>query len=287
MAGIPRDIVYTRYEGRRAIEWLRQSYAMFSRARLAWVLLLFAYGFALLVVAALPFIGPILFFVLKPVFAVGFLAATWTQERGGTPALSQLFQGFRSNLWRLVPLGVVLLVGTQLAFASTALIDGGKLLTFVTESGSGNLDQEAVLQRWEETLGDWRVQAGMLFAIVCAMPTVLALWWAPALVVFQNATVGLALGVSLRAALANWRAILRYLLTAFVFVTVLPSFAWTIIVLLLPAPVAVVMLFLLLLPYWVVVAATLQICEYVSYRDVFHAGETLAPLTRSGDQHAR
>jgi hypothetical protein len=287
MAGIPREIVYTRYEGRRAIEWLRQSYAMFSRARLAWVLLLFAYGFALLVVAALPLIGPILFFLLKPVFAVGFLAATWTQERGGAPALSQLFQGFRSNLWRLVPLGVVLLVGTQLAFASTALIDGGKLLAFVTESGSGNLDQEAMLQRWEETLGDWRVQAGMLFAILCAMPTVLALWWAPALVVFQNATIGLALGVSLRAALVNWRAILRYLLTAFVFVTVLPSLAWTIMVLLLPAPAAVVMLFLLLLPYWVAVAATLQICEYVSYRDVFHAGETLAPLTRGGDQHAR
>ena len=35
----------------------------------------------------------------------------------------------------------------------------------------------------------------------------------------------------------------------------------------------------LLLPYGIVLAATLHISDYVSYRDVFHGGETLAPLS--------
>ena len=233
MVAIPRDIVFTRYGGSRAGEWLRQSYAMFSQERLAWVLLLFAYYFALMVIVAIPFVGETLAFVLRPVFAVGFLAATWTQERGGVPALSQLFQGFRSNLWRLVPLGIVFIVGTQLALASGALIDGGKFLAFVTESGATPVDEAALYDRWQQTFGDTRVQAGLLFSTLCALPTVLALWWASALVVFQNATVPL------------------------------------------------------MLPYYAVVLATLHICDYVSYRDVFHAGETLAPLTRTGNEKAR
>ena len=33
------------------------------------------------------------------------------------------------------------------------------------------------------------------------------------------------------------------------------------------------------LPYMFFFAATLHVSDYVSYRDVFHAGETLAPLT--------
>ena len=33
-----------------------------------------------------------------------------------------------------------------------------------------------------------------------------------------------------------------------------------------------------LVVYGLMFAATLQISDYVSYRDIFHAGETLAPL---------
>ena len=33
------------------------------------------------------------------------------------------------------------------------------------------------------------------------------------------------------------------------------------------------------MPYGIFLAATLHISDYVSYRDVFHAGETLAPLS--------
>ncbi len=36
----------------------------------------------------------------------------------------------------------------------------------------------------------------------------------------------------------------------------------------------------LLLPYSLFFAATLHVSDYVSYREVFHSGETLAPLSR-------
>ena len=37
-----------------------------------------------------------------------------------------------------------------------------------------------------------------------------------------------------------------------------------------------------MLVYMVFLSATVYIADYVSYRDVFHANETLAPLSRSG-----
>ena len=42
----------------------------------------------------------------------------------------------------------------------------------------------------------------------------------------------------------------------------------------------------LLVPYSLFFTATLHLSDYVSYRDVFHAGETLAPLGRATTERA-
>ena len=98
-------------------------------ARAAVAVLLLLYYLILGLIDLLPYVGTDRGAVLKPVFAVGFLAAAWSQERGGTPQLGQLVRGFRSNLWALLPLGVVLLAGITLSRCwATALVDGGKLL---------------------------------------------------------------------------------------------------------------------------------------------------------------
>ena len=90
------------------VTWLRDAFRMVSQARLQWLLLLFLYYLVLGTIDLVPFVGQIFAPILKPVFAVGFLAAAWAQERGGRPQLRHLFQGFRSNLWALVPLGILL-----------------------------------------------------------------------------------------------------------------------------------------------------------------------------------
>ena len=120
----------------------------------------------------------------------------------------------------------------------------------------------------------------MLLAALCAIPTLLALWWAPALVVFQDLGALEALRVSLRAALANWRPIARYALTVFLFGGVLPTLAGTLISLILPGAAGRALAVGLMLPYVFFFVATLHISDYVSYRDVFHAGEPLAPVAR-------
>jgi hypothetical protein len=275
-----RDIVFARHPGARGFAWLKDSYAMFRHARLAWIVLLMSYYFLLLIIDYVPLIGSLAAPLLKPVFAVGFLAAAWTQERGGVPAVRQLFQGFRSNVLTLCSLGVVFVLGMMIALGSTAAIDGGKLFDLIANPAPQDLDQDAIARRLSDTLSDTQVQLGMLVAALCAIPTVLALWWAPALVVFQDAGAFTALAASLRAALANWRPVVRYALSVFVFGGLVPTLVGTVVALVVPAPAGRAIALGLMLPYELCFVATLHIADYVSYRNVFHSGESLAPVRK-------
>lgn len=276
MSDVPREFVFTRYPARQGAVWLATAYAMFKAHRLAWVLLVLAYFVVLLLLRAAPYIGPYAMTVLKPVLAVGLLAAAWTQERGGKPAFAQLFQGFRANMWSLVAIGVFFVAGITLAVFASSLVDGGKLLELMA-SGSAMSEAQIAAAR-----SDTQLQLGMAFSALLALPIVIAAWWAPALVVFQDAGSGAALAASLRAALANWKPLAVYGVCVFFCAVVVTSLIFEILTLVLPPPAGQLLTFAVLLPYWLFFAATLHISDYVSYRDVFHAGETLAPLASGG-----
>jgi len=269
----PREFVFTRYDARHGVAWLAQAYALFRQRRLSWVVLLLAYYILLLLLRAVPLVGPYAMTILKPVFAVGLLAAAWTQERGGTPALRLLFLGFRANLTSLLPIGLFFVAGITAAVFASSLVDGGKLLELMSNAGA--MSEEEITT----ALGDSALQIGMLFSALLSIPVVIATWWAPALVVFQNAGAGRALLTSLRAALANWRPLAIYALAVFFYGAALPALVTGVIALILPAAIAPTIVVALLVPYAIFFAATLHISDYVSYRDVFHAGETLAPLS--------
>ncbi|MEO8487622.1 MAG: BPSS1780 family membrane protein [Betaproteobacteria bacterium] len=277
--GTPRDIVYTVHGARRGAAWLGNAWALFSRARMPWLYMLATYYLVMMAVDLVPIIGQLAVPLIKPVFAVGFLAAAWTQERGGTPRVPDLFQGFRSNLRALLILGAVFVAGITVAVLSTTIIDGGKLIdTLTAPAPATTSEREAWSATLNATLRDGRTQLAMLFAILVALPTLAALWFAPGLIVFQDLPATSALAHSLRASIANWRPLAVYALAVFVLGGLLPGIALALVTVVLPASIAAVLGVALLLPYVFFFAATLHVSDYVSYRDVFHAGETLAPL---------
>jgi hypothetical protein len=269
------SIPFARRDARNGIVWIQRAYAMFRAAPLRWLLLLLSYYLliGLLEFGPLQAIGQFVAPLLKPVFAVGFLAAAWSQERGIAPRFEHLFRGFRSNLLALVPLGAVFLVGVTLAVIATALVDDGRLLALMSGTEKPT----------EEAFASGRVQLAMLFGVACAMPSLLALWFAPALVVFNDAGAVQALGTSLRAAIANWRPIGVYCLAVFVLGFVLPVLAISIAYLFGDAAAGLVALFVVV-PYLFTFVAALHISDYVSYRDLFHADEPL-PGTSSDSLH--
>jgi hypothetical protein len=267
----PTAIPFARRDAQHGLFWLRHAFVMFRAAPLRWLLLIVTY-YVLFVTAELgpwPALGKLAAAMLKPVFAVGFLAAAWAQERGGRPAFGDLFRGFRSNLRALLPLGLVLFVGMTVAVAATAVIDGGALIAW----GSGEEPSAAML-------ASGRPQLALLFGIACSLPTLLALWFAPALVVFHDAGPLTALATSLRAALANWRPVTIFGISFMFYGGVVPALGGE-FVRLLDTTLGTVLGLGLLLPYALIFLATFQIADYVAYRDVFPADE---PLPAASDQ---
>jgi hypothetical protein len=262
----PSAVQYAVHPARRGIFWLKQAAAMLSAARIPWLMLLLVYYLIQLIVSVVPLVGPLAMMVLRPVFTVGFLAAAWTQERGGTPAVRHLFRGFRTNLWALIPIGVTLIAGTTVAVLATVLVDGGALVEAITANAKPD----------EALASSGRVEAAMLFAIVCALPFLLAVWFAPALVVFQDCGPARALSGSLRASLANWKPVAIYGLMLFLYGAVLPGTAFALIAILVPSSIAPYVVAATVVPYVFLFVAAQTISDYVAYRDIFHQGERLA-----------
>ncbi|HEX8010845.1 MAG TPA: BPSS1780 family membrane protein [Casimicrobiaceae bacterium] len=252
--------------------WLTRAYAMFRAAPLRWLLLFVTYSVlvALAELAPWPWLKPAAS-VLKPVFAVGFLAAAWSQERGGKPTLADLFRGFSSNLWALLPVGIVFLGGMTLAVWASSLVDGGALIAWFS---TGEKPDEA-LQR------SGRLQLAFLFGAVSALPTLLACWFAPALIVFHDAGAVSALWTSLRAALANWRPVGVFGLAALFYGGVLPLVG-AILAGLFGESLGPIIAVGLVLPYMLVFLVSFQIADYVAYRDLFHTGEPPAIGDQAG-----
>jgi cyanate permease len=122
----------------------------------------------------------------------------------------------------------------------------------------------------------------MLFGILWALPALLAVWLAPALVVFQDCTAGQALVASLRAALANWRPLAVYGLLLFFYGAVVPGIGIALVAVLTPPAVAPYVIALTVVPYVFLFVAAQAISDYVAYRDIFHANEDAAAPVASG-----
>jgi hypothetical protein len=66
----------------------------------------------------------------------------------------------------------------------------------------------------------------------------------------------------------------RYAIGVFIMGAIVPTLMTATLALLVPAPLNATLAAVLVLPYIAFFVATLHVSDYVSYRDVFHAGET-------------
>ena len=252
MSPIPFSVV----SAAEGFEWLRGSVRIFRSQWLRYTSI--AALFLLIMQVASVISGGLLFVFLKPVLSVGFLAAAWHHERGELPEARHLFAGFKSNLKALLPLGGVYLVGVLIA-ASIALFASGVTLDQVmVADGKPKLDDETQLRF-------------MLVTIMLTLPLTAALWFAPALIVFSDASFVQALTVSARACFRNWLAMSAYGLAIFLLLLALLVVAAPVLYLFRSA--ALVLVMILAVP----LTAVLMISDYVSYRRVFHREERVEP----------
>lgn len=228
-----------RVEVGSAFNWLRQGWAIFIVNPGIWMAIMILLIVIYLGLAIVPWIGPLAAHLLTPVLAAGVLFACRKVAQEETLEIVDLFAGFRSNTGALVILGILYMLAMLALLLVFFLFVGGGVaggLLMGNRVGTGIAFGGALL-------------AGLL-SLTLSVPIAMAIWFAPALVVFNNMQPVEALKASFHACLRNAAAFLVYGL------------------------ISMVLCFFAALPVglgFLVLGPVLAGSVYASYRDIFIA----------------
>jgi uncharacterized membrane protein len=193
--------------------WLRLAWNLFMTGPGVWVssvaLLLAAFA----VLTAVPLLGPLLACLLAPVLAAGLLALCRKAADGERIGLSDLAAGFTRRTAPLVLLGVIFLLATLVIHGVVLLLLGGSAVGGLLTWGLAGI---GIL------LGGSLI--ALLFSSLLFIPLWMALWFAPALILFNGMSPLEACKASLESCLKNIPSFLILGLIVFVlsFLAALP-----------------------------------------------------------------
>ena len=185
----------------RGWEWIAEGFALFKKQPGTWILILIVLVVCAVVISLVPIIGSLANLLLMQVFVGGVMLGCRALDNGESFEVGCVFAGFKQNTSDLVVLGVLALVGWILAFIPALLIMGGGAFMAMMQGGGHMANFGA--------LGLTFVLA-MLVALALALPVYMALWFAPALVVFHNLKPVDAMKASFMACLKNIVPFLLY-----------------------------------------------------------------------------
>jgi hypothetical protein len=253
--------------------WLARAFAIFVKNPPLLTLIILAYWLIIATVNSLPLLGPIVATIAIPAFSVSLMNASRNLDTGRPLEIQVLFSGFRTQLKPLITLGGLYLGASVIVLGASALADGGIFLQTMVGGYKPS----------PEEIGSASFLAAAQIALILMTPVIMAWWYAPVLVAWHGFTPGKALFFSFVACLRNWKPFLAYGACVMVFGALLPGLALGLLVAALPEAAGLVTT-LFVLPMVFVLAPTLIVSFYVSYREVFTSSEfTDASDDKSGN----
>jgi uncharacterized membrane protein len=218
-------------------DWLQQGWAMFLVNPGVWIGSTVLLLVMLMAISIVPFFGQIAAHLLVPLFGAGMFQICRRLSVGEEAQITDLFIGFRQHAGHLVMIGVVFAASIfGLALLAFLLVSGGVLGGVITGRVAG----------FGIAFGGFLLAA--LLVLVLSVPVIMAVWFAPVLVLFHDMKPLAAMRASFEAGARNWLAMVIF----GVFLVVALFFA------MLPLGLGL----LLLLPIF-------SGAVYASYRDIF------------------
>lgn len=221
--------------------WVKQGFWLFRKSPLLWVSLTAIGVIGMLGLASVPVVGDPLATLLFPVLLAGYMLGCHAQAQGEELELAHLFAGFRQNAQQLVTLGGINLVVKLLILGVMKSAGGAELVDILT-SGQ-QVEDPAVLVRAVEAAGMALPVGLILFSLL-----MMAMQFAPMLVIFGKMPPVAAMKTSLRAFLRNVVPLTVYgvMLLPFAFLASLPMMLG-----------------------WLVLMPVVIASMYATYRDLF------------------
>lgn len=224
----------------RGWEWIAEGFRIFRKQPLTWIALLVVMAVIWFAAVMLPLIGALAINLVSPVFMAGLMLACRSTDEDDEPEIAQLFAAFRTHANPLITVGGIYLVGNIMAVAVMFGVAGGTAMEALVGKSAGDIETMRAAMRGLLT--------GVAIGMAVFLPVLMAVWFAPLLIVFRDMTPLAAMQASLSAC---WRNTLPFL--------VYGVFSFLLIVL---ASIPLMLGLILLLP--------VLVCSiYASYKDIF------------------
>jgi uncharacterized membrane protein len=224
--------------------WIVDSFAMFKVNWLIWTVMILIWFVMMAVANFLPFVN-IVASLFGPVFTGGMMLGAAAQDAGEHLRVTHLFDGFKQQVGSLFSVGAFYLLGFFIAMILTGLL----LMLLL-----GGEHVQQMMQGMEQGVPPDMAASSMalllapLILMALILPLIMALWFAPALVVFHKVSAFEAMKLSFSACLSN----------------ILPFLLYGLVVMFLSILAAI--------PFFlgfVVLFPVLFISQYVSYKEIF------------------
>ncbi len=205
---VPGDVVPG-----HALRWLADGWKLFMKAPLVWASQAFVFFVIIAALGVLPLLGWAAAPIALPVLVAGMLSGAQMLDRGGVLRVSHLFDGIRHHAGNLLLVGSFHLLGALLAALIAAAIGGSAALTGMIVGSAHGAGVAA-----------GGMMLGVLVFTVLWVLLMMALWFAPALVMLHDVAPLEAMLLSARACFHNLLAfiVLAALLYVLTWVAMIP-----------------------------------------------------------------
>jgi uncharacterized membrane protein len=198
------------------IEWFTQGWDLFTKAPGMWVGLFLVFIVLWFALAIVP-LGSLAESIIYPAIVAGVMLGCRGLEEGRPLELAHLFAGFQKNAGNLLLVGLLYLVGVFVIVIVTGIV--AALIIPLVASGKMKTDDfSGVL-----AMAPFFVLV-VLVVLALMLPLIMALWFAPALIVFHDVQPMAAMRSSFQGCLRNFVPFLLYGLIGLVlfFLAILP-----------------------------------------------------------------
>jgi len=192
--------------------WIADGWERFKRQPGLWIGMWLLFVVIFIAVGIIPFLGMVTG-IFWPVFVAGFAIGCRALDEGGEMELGHLFAGFRERLGTLLAVGALSFVASLVVGMIVGLAVVGGMFAMMGAS------PEAMA-----AAGGTTVLLAVLITIALLLPVMMAVWFAPLLIVFQQQGAIEAMKQSFTGCLRNIVPFLIYGVIGFVllFVAMLP-----------------------------------------------------------------
>jgi len=182
-------------DGSRGVDWWTESWALFMKNAGMWLVFGVIFLVILIVLGFVPLLGGLASAVLTQVIVGGWMLSARKLESGGNLEPADLFLGFKHQLNPLLVVGALALAATLVIVTVGAVLGAGSVVGMI--AGGGTSSAGGVLA------GLAGLMLAAIVMVVLGFVAAIALWFAPALVVFGNVAPIEALKESWSASMKN------------------------------------------------------------------------------------